>query len=665
MKKIFIKNTKRFEPERTENHNMEELIKQLNEYTKLYEEGNPIISDKEWDDLYFKLKKLEEENGFSLPNSPTQTIPFEVVSKLNKVEHSHPMLSLDKTKDMDEILNFGKGKDMIIMSKMDGLTMSLTYENGILVRAKTRGNGSVGEDITHNAKVISSIPKVLKDKVSVYVDGEIICDLETFKEFKTDYKNARNFASGSIKLLDSAECQKRKLTFVAWDTNFQIDTLTKKLEWLFDQGFITVPKYSLQETYWTLEYIEEGLHYIDIENCRLNYPTDGLVFKFDNVKDYNNAGRTDHHFKGGLAFKFYDELYETEVKDLEWTMGRTAQLTPVLIYNNVDTGDSVCNRASLHNLTVMKELMHGVPWPGQRVFVYRANMIIPQVESAQVNNPNNIESFEIPKVCPYCGQPTEIKKENDTEVLYCTNPSCNGKLLNRLDHYCGKKGLDIKGLSKKTLEKLLDWGWVESIPDLYELEFFRRQEWIQKPGFKDKSVDNILYNIKNSQNTDLDKFITAIGIPLIGGVQAKEICKHISSWSEFRDLVDNKFDFSSWEGFGSAKTFYLQNFDYTEADLLVAKYIVVNCTEQKNSNTEKALEGLKICVTGNVEVLRNREELKKLIEENGGKLVSAVSTKTNYLVTNTPDSGTAKNKTAKKLNIPIITERELLKLCGF
>ena len=665
MKKIFIKNTKRFEPERTEKHNMEELIKQLNEYTKLYEEGNPAISDKEWDDLYFKLKKLEEEKGFSLPNSPTQTIPFEVISKLNKVEHSHPMLSLDKTKDMDEILNFGKSKDMIIMSKMDGLTMSLTYENGILVRAETRGNGSVGEDITHNAKVISSIPKTLKDKVSIYVDGEIICDLETFKEFKTDYKNARNFASGSIKLLDSAECQKRKLTFVAWDTNFQIDTLTKKLEWLFDQGFITVPKYSLQETYWTLEYIEEGLHYIDIENCRLNYPTDGLVFKFDNVKDYNNAGRTDHHFKGGLAFKFYDELYETEVKDLEWTMGRTAQLTPVLIYNNVDTGDSVCNRASLHNLTVMKELMHGVPWPGQRVFIYRANMIIPQVESAQTNNPNNIESFEIPKVCPYCGQPTEIKKENDTEVLYCTNPSCNGKLLNRLDHYCGKKGLDIKGLSKKTLEKLLDWGWVESIPDLYELEFFRRQEWIQKPGFKDKSVDNILYNIKNSQNTDLDKFITAIGIPLIGGVQAKEICKHVSSWSEFRNLIDNKFDFSSWEGFGSAKTFYLQNFDYTEADLLIAKYIVVNCTEQKNSNAEKALEGLKICVTGNVEVLRNREELKKLIEENGGKLVSAVSTKTNYLVTNTPDSGTAKNKTAKKLNIPIITERELLKLCGF
>ena len=639
---------------------MEELIKKLNEYTRLYDEGNPAISDKEWDELYFELKKLEEEKGFSLPNSPTQTIPFEVVSKLNKVEHSHPMLSLDKTKDMDEILNFGKGKDMIIMSKMDGLTMSLTYKNGILVRAETRGNGSVGEDITHNARVISSIPKTLKEKVSVFVDGEIICDLETFKEFKTDYKNARNFASGSIRLLDSAECQKRKLTFVAWDTNFQADTLTEKLGWLFDQGFITVPKYSLQKTYWALEYIEEGLHYIDVENCRLNYPTDGLVFKFDNIKEYFDAGKTDHHFKGGLALKEYDEVYETEVKDIQWQMGRTGQLTPVLIYNEIDIDGTVCEKASLHNLSIMKQLL-GDPWPGQRVFIYRANMIIPQVKYSQTNNPKNIPSIKIPSICPYCGKPTEIRKENESEVLYCTNLSCESRFINRLDHFCGKKGLDIHGLSKKTLEKLVDWGWVEKLKDLYDLEFMWRDKWIMRPGFGEKSVDKILYNIKNSQNVSLCNFISAIGIPTIGKSQAKDICSHVSSWSELRELIDSKFDFSEWNGFGPEKTLQLWNFDYSEADELIAKYIVTTC-EKPIEKKVSSIKDKKFCITGTMEIFRNRTELKNEIEKAGGKVVSAVSSNTNYLISNAPDSTSGKTTKAKALKVPIISEKDFIKM---
>ena len=638
---------------------MEDLVKKLNEYTRLYDEGNPAISDKEWDDLYFQLKEKEREFGFSLPNSPTQSIFFETVSKLNKVKHNHPMLSLDKTKDMNEILSFGRGKDMIFMSKMDGLTLSLTYVNGILVRAETRGNGEVGEDVTHNAKVIPSIPKTLKDKVSISVDGEIICDLKTFKEFEKDYKNARNFAAGSIRLLDSSECQKRKLTFVAWDTDYDLPTLTEKLWWLFEQGFEKVPKYTLDKKYWSLEDIEEGLDYIDRENCRLDYPIDGFVFKFDNVEEYFDAGRTDHHFKGGIALKMYDDEYETEVKDIQWQMGRTGQLTPVLVYSAIDIDGSVCEKASLHNISIMKQLL-GNPWPGQRVFIYKANMIVPQVKSAQTNNPNNIPTFEIPSVCPFCGKPTEIKKENESEVLYCTNPQCESRFINRLDHFCGKKGLDIKGLSKKTLEKLVDWGWVENLTDLYELEFMWKDKWIAQPGFGEKSVEKILYNIKNSQNVPLNNFISALGIPTIGVAQAKDICKHISSWSEFRDLVDKKFDFCEWEGFGPEKTSYLWNFDYEEADLLIAKYIVVTCDKEKNEEMDFSLEGEKFCITGSLSIYKNRNALKEAIESRGGKVVTSVTSFTNYLITNTPNSGTIKNKRAKELGIPIITEQEFI-----
>ena len=358
------------------------LIDELNRLTKLYDEGNPEVSDKEWDDLYFKLKQMEEETGIIYPDSPTQNIYFEKVSELKKVKHNHPMLSLDKTKNFDDIKFFVKNHSWIAMAKMDGLTCSLKYINGELISAETRGNGIEGEDITHNAKVISSIPQKINYKNELIVDGEIICTYEDFKPFEDTYKNPRNFASGSIRLLDSKECKKRHLTFVAWDviSHFNTDGLVEKylsckLNFINELGFTIVPK--LTDEYILIDKVIDFFK----ENCI--YPIDGIVFKYDNINEYEAAGRTDHHFKGGLAYKFYDETYETNLKNIEWTMGRTGVLTPVAIFNPIDIDGSTVERASLHNLSILKEKLGQHPYEGQKLWICKKNQIIPYVEKAE------------------------------------------------------------------------------------------------------------------------------------------------------------------------------------------------------------------------------------------------------------------------------------------
>lgn len=638
-------------------HEMYQLIEKLNEATVEYDKGFPIISDKEWDNMYFKLVSLEKETGVKLPNSPTNSIFFKTVSELKKVEHNHPMLSLDKTKDLAEVESFLKSHDWIAMAKMDGLTCSLRYLNGKLISAETRGNGIIGEDITHNAMVIPSIPKsIWYDKGELVIDGEIICTYKDFEEFKDDYKNPRNFASGSIRLLDSKECHKRHLTFIAWDIvkGGPHKYLSQNLAWAITQGFYTVPKFIDKST--------ELIQVVGIIKDRSNYssyPIDGIVFKYDNIEEYNKAGRTDHHFKGGLAYKFYDETYETEVKDIEWTMGRTGQLTPVLIYNDIDINGTTCNRASLHNLSIMKDLMSEV-YPGQRVFIYKANEIIPQVESAQINNPNHIPLIEIPKVCPYCGKPTEIRKDNDSEVLYCTNINCNTRLINRLDHFCGKKGLDIKGLSKATLEKLISWGWITKIEDLFLLKN-HRGEWINKSGFGIASVDKILNAIENGKVCSLSSFLCAIGIPLIGKVVSKTLEKEFLTYDNFRNAVDQKNEKLYYlEGIGEVMIDNILNFDYTEADALY-KWIVPLAAAAPSSN-DAVLDGKIFVITGKIKNWKNRDELKSFIESKGGKVTGSVTSKTSYLINNDTSSKTAKNLTAIKLNIPIINEDKFLTL---
>ena len=630
-----------------------EKVNQLNYYTSKYDEGNPEISDKEWDDLYFAIKEYEKTH-VPVDFSPSQSISYQVVNSLQKVTHSHPMLSLDKTKDIRAIKSFIKGHDWIVMAKMDGLTCSLRYLDGKLFSAETRGNGIIGENITHNAKVIPSIPKVIDYKDELIVDGEIICTYKDFEEFKEAYKNPRNFASGSIRLLDAKECSRRHLTFIAWDVikGGEYPYLSANLSALTDYGFKIVPMFiNNKENDPSLEsYIDT----IKRKSELLSYPIDGVVFKYDKIEEYAAAGRTDHHFKGGLAYKFYDETYETEVKDIEWTMGRTGQLTPVLIYNDIDIDGAICNRASLHNISIMTQLMGGA-YPGQRVFIYKANQIIPQVESAQQNNPNKIPLIQIPKVCPYCGEPTEIREDNESKILYCSNPNCSGKLINKLDHFCGKKGLDIKGLSKATLEKLIDWNWVSCFKDIYRLQEHKK-EWITKEGFGEKSVQNILDSIENSRQNDLWRVIAAAGIPNIGVTAAKQLANYFKTYAKFRSAIEEDFDFTELQDFGEITADTLLNFDYKEIDDVVFYAISCNPVEEKQNK----LENITFCITGKLHDFKNRTELKNLIESLGGKATDSVSSKTNYLINNDINSTSSKNKTAKSLGVEIITEKDFL-----
>jgi len=644
------------------------IIKKLNKATEAYDKGQPIMSDKEWDNLYFELKEWEDQTGIIFEDSPTQKIHFQKVSELKKVKHNHPMLSLDKTKNFDDIRTFLDSFPWIAMAKMDGLTCSLRYMNGELFSAETRGNGVEGEDITHNAKIIPSIPQRIDYKKELIVDGEIICTYEDFEQFKTIYKNPRNFASGSVRLLDSKECQKRCLTFVAWDCfcddyfydkylnkpyNIQ-KTLSLKLQILEDLGFIIVPNITDAD----VDLIDKSVDIIKEKSTP--YPIDGIVFKYDDVDDYNAAGRTDHHFKGGLAYKFYDEIYETEVKNIEWTMGRTGQLTPVLIYNDIEIDGAICNKASLHNITVMTQLMGGA-YPGQRVFIYKANQIIPQVESAQRNNPKHIPMIEIPKVCPYCGCPTKIKKDNDSEVLYCTNEQCESRLVNRLDHFCGKKGLDIKGLSKATLGKFIEWGWIESIEDIYYISEKYGSDFLLKPGFGTKSVTKILTAIENSKHTTLDAFISAIGIPLIGRAVAKDLINYFETYEDFRNAVnDDKYNFSILDNFGEEMNKSIKNFDYAEADK-ISKLLIFETPVVNNIQINNNLTGKNIVITGKLTHFKNRTELKSIIEAHGGKVTDSISAKTDMLINNDINSTSSKNKAAKTRGIPIITELDFMR----
>ena len=644
-----------------DNNEIRKLIDELNYYTKLYDEGKPEISDKEWDDKYFLLQKMEQKTGIYYEDSPTQRVNYQVVNKLNKVEHSHPMLSLDKTKSIDEVKSFLGNKPHIAMAKMDGLTCSLTYENGRLIAAETRGNGIIGEDILHNALQIKSIPKRIEYTNKLVVDGEVICTYEDFENFKDEYKNPRNFASGSIRLLNSEESANRHLTFIAWDVieGFKDnDFLSTRLKELGELGFTYVPFFydnSIEDNR-----VEHAIDEIKIFCNKIGYPIDGIVFKYDKVSEYLAAGRTDHHFKGGIAYKFYDDEYETKLIDIEWTMGRTGQLTPIAIYEDIDIDGTICNRASLHNLSIMEEQLY-IPYKGEKIWIAKMNMIIPQVVKKQwiANEYKPGENvFYPPEVCPICGESTSIHKDNDSKVLYCDNPMCEGKLLNKLDHFCSKKGLDIKGLSKATLDKLINWGWVENIKDIFTL-FTHKEEWVKKQGFGVASVEKILSAIDIASETTLDKIIAAAGIPEIGSRVAKDLASHYDSWTEFR--MDT--DYTHIDGIGEIMNNNLLNFNYEDMDYIVAAYLDYQPVSHNNENV-KILDGKVFCITGKVNHFKNRAELQADIESKGGKVVSSMSNKVTHLINNDNTSTSSKNLAAQKANIPIITEEEYLELCN-
>ncbi len=678
---------------------MHELVEKLNKATEEYDKGCPIMTDKEWDNLYFQLIQLEREAGYTLFESPTQKVSYTVVNELKKIEHNHKMLSLDKTKNISDIETFAKNNKLLIaMCKMDGLTCSLRYLDGKLVSAETRGNGYIGEDILHNTRVIPSIPKYIPYLDELIIDGEIICPYNKFEPFSKDYKNPRNFAAGSIRLLDSRECELRNLKFIAWDvikgldnhiSHFKNDEnetevdetvwfkgyanedLCQKLNDLGKIGFTIVPYITIDPLDDNKNY-EEKINVLKDKAKEFNYPIDGIVFKFDNIEYGKSLGETAHHFKNAIAYKFYDETYDTRLKYIEWSLGRTGVLTPVAVFESVDIDGTTVERASLHNYGVMRETLGPCAYKGEPIKIYKANQIIPQVEPVeeeyrlnygQVIAQGGVSANDEPECCPICGGSCSVVKSKDGILnMMCDNPECQGKFITKLDHFVGKKGLDIKGLSKVTLEKLIDWGYINNLVDIFKL-FRYINEWKKQDGFGEKSVTKILEAIEKAKNCTLESFISSLGIPLIGSTNAKDIAKIADGdYKKFRDMINSNYAFYKLPNFGEAKHAAIMNFDYTEADELV-QYL--NIIEKKDNTIDiinKPFKGQIFVITGKLYNFKNREQLEEQIKARGGKISSSVSAKTTYLINNDISSNSNKNVTAKKLGVSIITEEELVSM---
>lgn len=621
----------------------QKIIEAKNAY---YNTDSPIMSDFEYDKL------VEEYGGEISVGAPV----LDSIKKIHIIDR--PMLSLDKVHSIEEIKSFKKDKVLIASVKCDGLSVRLVYENGELVSANTRGDGYIGGDITEHAHYIKGIPLIIPKSGHVVIDGEVVILKKDFDSNR--FKNQRNAAAGALALLDMNEVKSRNLSFIMWDIisidDSDILDYLDKIIAAKNYNFNIVPFYIVKNS----EDIEEALKICQERAEEKGIPCDGVVFKYDDIEYGESLGATAHHFRDAIAWKPGIKEYETEVKDIEWTMGRTGQLTPVLIYNDIDIDGSTCNRASLHNITIMTQLMGGA-YPGQRVFIYKANEIIPQVSHAQTNNPKMIPGIQIPTTCPYCGGDVEIRKDNDSEVLYCINPNCNGKLINRLDHFCGKKGLDIKGLSKITLEKLINYGWLNNIEDIFTLNTYKT-EWANKPGFGVVSVNKILDAIEGSKKSPTAKFICAIGIPLIGKVASEALSKKFGSYEKFREAVNNNSqELYEIAGIGEVMIQTLLDYDFTEADSIFKKYIIEMRPAVSISVSNK-LEGKTFVITGKLKTFKNRNEIKAAIEKEGGKVTDSVSSKTDYLINNDVDSTSSKNLKAKKLNIPILTEEDFLNL---
>lgn len=641
---------------------MSNLITELNNYTKAYDEGKPLISDKEWDDKYFALVKMEEENNFRLPNSPTQSIDYQVVNKLEKVKHNHPMLSLSKSKDINVLKKFIGKERVFVMLKMDGLTCSLRYVDGRLVSAESRGNGEVGELITHNVKLLPSVPKSISFHDELIVDGEIICDYNNFELWKNEYSNPRNMASGTIRLLDASESAKYNLTFVAWDVikGFNEEkSLAKKLNIIQKYGFTCVDGFLNDNDEFDFENTIE--HLKEIANKKA-YPIDGVVVKYDDVDLYYSKGRNGHDFAGGKALKFYDEEYETKLRDIEWQVGRTSILAPVAVFDEVDLDGALTNKASLFNLDIIETYLNK-PYIGQNIRVARMNMVIPKIVWGDKSAPKDAQFIELPTYCPACGSKLIIKSEEGyARNLYCSNSNCKGILLNKLDYFCGKFGLDIKGVSASTLSFLIDQEWVKSYADLFNLAQYRAQ-WIKKNGYSITSVDKILSALESAKSAELWRFISAIGIPMVGISTAKEIAKRNKEWNDFYNLIINNFNFTAWDDFGPELNGAIYKYDYAPINGLVKLFNLHNSLFMENEG-EFSLNGMTFCITGSLNHFANRDVMKERIEALGGKVAGSVSKKTTALINNDSTSESSKNVSAKKLGIPIMTEEEFMEKYG-
>ena len=625
---------------------IKELVELLNHYrNEYYNNSRSIVSDFEYDQLFDELAQLESETGFVIAVSPTQTVGYEVKSELQKVKHNHPMLSLDKTKNVDDVIKFLGGKDGVIMAKMDGLTCSLCYLNGKLVSAETRGNGEIGEDILHCAKTIKNIPLEINCTDEVVIDGEVIITYDDFEKINSTladdqkYKHPRNLASGSIRQLDSNVAAHRNMKFVAWKVIKGCNDNSFINRWMFMSGlgFDTTPLIPLPTIFQDNEQIKTAIEHIKQWSKEEGYPIDGCVFSYNDVAYGESLGATGHHLRSQLAFKFYDELYPTKLQYIDWTIGKSSQLTPTAVFDTVEIDGADVSRASLHNISIIKNL--GLT-NNCTVNVFKANQIIPQIDSCENDGNGDIE---IPSICPICGGDTLIKKDNESEVLICTDPECAGKRLAQFTHFVSKKGMDIKNLSEATLQGLLSHRFIRNFRDIYHLSD-HYNELISLDGFGKKSVDKLLKSIEDSRNVKLENFIAALGISNIGLTASKTISQYCDgSYEKFYKLFEQGFDWTSLDDFGPTMA---QNLDsyldewWREINELAKKMSFI--VEVKSTVKDSIFAGKSICVTGKLNYF-TRDSINEKIVSLGAKAVGSVSKKTDYQ-TNRPEAANTKKQ---------------------
>ena len=645
---------------------LKELIEQANYHRDLYyNKGDNEISDEEYDELFDKIAKLEKETGVIFSNSPTQTVGYNVVSELPKVNHNHPMLSLGKTKDINEISTFLDGRKGVCMSKLDGVSLSILYKDGKLVSAETRGDGAIGENVTHNASAISNIPLTISEKGEVIVDGELIVPLDEFERINSElpeedrYKSARNLASGSIRQLDSSVARSRKIKFIAWKLiksakNCE-NSFVKEWFYLDELGFDVVPMIELPENL-PIDRLEDAVELIKAASAEYKYKIDGCVFGFDDLEYAKSLGKTEHHFNGQLAFKFYDEKYPSVLRDVIWQVGRTGVLSPVAVFDPVEIDGATITRATLHNPAYIQLLGLEI---GCTVNIIKANDVIPRVDSCEKGITGI--TIEYPKTCPACGQEVHfVQSESGKMNLMCKNHECPAKQVAKFAHFVSRDCANIDGLSEATLEKLLSLHLIRSYTDIYHLNRYKK-EVSALDGFGEKSWENLWNAIEKSRHIVLSKFINALSIPLIGKKASKSLSKYCrGDIDTFRNVIDSPEVLLDIEDFGPAMVQSITDFNFDEAKVLSGEFIFDDEFAEEVGTT---LDGKTFCVTGSLEHF-TRKSIEEKIESLGGKMTSSVTSKTDYLVTNTLDSGSSKNKKAQELGINIITEEEFLTMIG-
>lgn len=641
---------------------MKELVELLNKAGRAYyQEDREIISNYEYDKLYDELEALEEETGITLAGSPTVSVGYEAVNALPKETHETPMLSLDKTKEIEVLKNFVGNQKTVLSWKMDGLTIVLTYQDGKLKKAVTRGNGIVGEVITNNAKVFKNVPLQIAYQGELILRGEAIISYSDFEKINKQiedvdakYKNPRNLCSGSVRQLNNEITAKRNVYFYAFSlvraegVNFN-NSRACQFEWLKTQGFDIV-EYRMVDS----KNLEETIQYFSDKISTNDFPSDGLVALYDDIAYGDSLGSTAKFPRNAFAFKWKDEIRETTLKEIEWSPSRTGLINPVAIFEPVELEGTTVSRASVHNISILKELELGI---GDRIEVYKANMIIPQI----AENLTRSRNLTIPEFCPVCKKTTKIQKSNDVEVLICTNPECQAKKIKSFTLFVSRDAMNIDGLSEATLEKFILNGFIKEFGDIYELERYK-DAIIEMDGFGEKSYENLIENIKKSSHTTLPRLVYALGIANIGVANAKVLCKEFDYDLQKLMRADEE-TISQIEGIGSVIAKSVTDYFKNEENQRKLEHLLTYLTfKEMKIETGNPLSGKQFVITGSVNQFENRNAMKEFIENRGGKVTGSVSKKTDYLINNDTESSSSKNKKAKELGIPILSEEDFLKL---